>query len=98
MKKHIVASACVLVPGVSGAMAQTQPTQPAPGASSESNVSSWHVHQAHASHEACEEGHDDDRANHGHGTLERHEHESAARWAVLSFCTVGALESEEAAN
>jgi opacity protein-like surface antigen len=55
MKKLILASACVLVLAVSGAMAQTQPTQPAPGASSQSTVgpgtSTKHTrHMKHAKH------------------------------------------------
>jgi hypothetical protein len=55
MKKLILASACVLVLGASGAMAQTQPTQPAPGTSSETNVapgtSTKHMrHMKHAKH------------------------------------------------
>jgi hypothetical protein len=55
MKKLILASACVLVLAVSGAVAQTQPTQPAPGVSSESNVgpgtSTKHTrHMKHAKH------------------------------------------------
>jgi hypothetical protein len=55
MKKLILASACVLVLGASGAMAQTQPTQPAPGTSSATNVgpstSTKHMrHIKHAKH------------------------------------------------
>lgn len=54
MKKLILASACVLVLGATGAMAQTQPAQPAPGATSETGagMSTKHVrhHMKHATH------------------------------------------------